>query len=123
MGSTEDRPRWQVEECPPWCVVLHGPHDDEGERRHVSASLAVPARQLRTSGAAGPPLFGEPDPDDGHGERTATTDLAVCLHRLDGGPTTWVYVGDGAEQSLELTVDSWRRLVPALDRVLDLARA
>jgi thioester reductase-like protein len=34
-----------------------------------------------------------------------------------------VYVGDGAEQALELTVDSWRRLVPALDRVLDLARA
>jgi hypothetical protein len=93
-------------------VVLHGPHDDEGDRRHVSASLAVPARQLRTGGDAGPPLFGEPDPDD-----------AVCLHRRVGAPTTWVYVGDGAEQALELTVDSWRRLVPALDRVLDLARA
>ncbi len=122
MARNQEGPVRPAEGCPAWCVVLHGAEDEAGDRRHVSASLAVPARMLR-AGAVDPPLFGEPDPDDGSGERTATADLAVCLHRRDGAPSTWVYVGDGSEQALELTVDSWHRLVPALDRVLDRARS
>ena len=123
MGTTQDRPGAAVSGgCPPWCVVLHEEDDDGAGRRHTSASLAVPVRELDAGGDGTPPLFGEPDPDDGSGERTVTTDLAVCLHRLDGAPTTWLYAGDGTDQVLELTVDSWHRLVPAVDRLLDLAR-
>lgn len=124
MGRDDDRPAWQVEECPAWCVVLHTTDDHESDRRHVSASLSVPVRELRPADAA-PPVVGEPDlsgPDDGPGDRTVATELAVCLQRRDGGPTTWVYVGDGTHQALELSADSWHRLLPALDRVLDLAR-
>ncbi|MBD3778638.1 MAG: hypothetical protein IE923_05160 [Micrococcales bacterium] len=124
MGTTQDRPgRTVAGGCPTWCVVLHEDDDEGATRRHASASLSVPVRELRAGGDESPPLFGELDPDDGHGERTATTDLAVCLHRRDGAPTTWLYAGDGTEQVLELTVESWHRLVPALDRLLDLARA
>ncbi len=126
--TTDERPVWQVEACPAWCVVLHGPDDPVRDREHVSASLAVPARQLLQGPRAVPSPFAEPDaPPPGTGaegaDRTATTDLAVALHRRDGGPVTWLYVGDGAEQVLDLTVESWSRLVPALDRALDRARA
>lgn len=124
MGQSDDRPAWQVEACPAWCVVLHAEDDFESDRRHMSASLSVPARELRAASAA-PPGVGEadlPGPDDGAGDRTVSTELAVCLQRRDGAPTTWVYVGDGTHQALELSADSWHRLLPALDRVLDLAR-
>lgn len=128
MTTLHDRPTWQVEPCPRWCVVLHAQDDDVRDRSHVSASLSVPTRQLLgTPGSAVSP-FAEPEPGAAPGspealDRTATADLAVCVHRRDGSPTTWVYVGDGAVQHLELTADSWHRLMPALDRVLDLARA
>lgn len=124
MGHSDDRPAWQVEACPPWCVVLHAEDDLEGDRRHMSASLSVPARELRPASAEPTPVDGTalPDPDDGPDDRVVATELAVCLQRRDGAPTTWIYVGDGTHQALELSTGSWRRLLPALDRVLDLAR-
>lgn len=125
MTTTDDRPTWQVDTCPPWCVVLHAEDDLEGDRVHVSTSMTVPARQL-LSGATRPGhapldevLPGSPDALD----RTAHADLAVAVHRRDGARTTWVYAGDGSVQLLELTTESWARLVPAVDRALDLARA
>lgn len=128
MRTDDDRPTWQVEACPPWCVVLHAEDDHESDRVHVSTSMSVHARQLLGSpgGAlppdveveqAGPP--GTPEAVD----RTAHADLAVAVHRRDGARTTWVYAGDGAVQHLELTAESWGRLVPAVDRALELARA
>lgn len=128
MSTTDDRPTWQVDPCPPWCVVLHAEHDLEGDRVHVSSAMSVHARMLLGGGqAATPPdLDVEPGGPAGSPEahdRTAHAELAVAVHRRDGARTTWVYAGDGSVQLLELTTDSWARLVPALDRALDLARA
>ena len=124
VETMNGRPAWQVEPCPTWCVVLHEDGDHEHDRHHMSAGMTVPARQLRTTPQRSGWLFGEEDEPAGPGgERTVSADLAVCLHRADGGPTTWLYVGDGEDQSLELTVDSWARLAPALDRMLESARA
>lgn len=122
METSEGRPAWQVEPCPGWCVVLHASDDHERDRKHISAALSVPVRQLRAGKAGADGLFAEPEPGTGD-EHTVSTDLAVCLHRRDGARTTWVYVGDGTDQLLELTLESVVRLMPALDRVLDLARA
>lgn len=125
MMTPDHRPTWQVDTCPPWCVVLHAEDDLEGDRVHVSTSMSVPARQLLGStprpghARLDEVLPGSPDALD----RTAHTDLAVAVHRRDGARTTWVYAGDGSVQLLELTAESWARLVPALDRALDLARA
>lgn|GEM_PF-1068455 len=120
------RPTWQADACPDWCVVLHAQDDDERDRTHVSASLSVPARQLLGGPGAEVSPFAEREPSGPPGspeamDSTAAADLAVCLHRRDGAPSTWVYVGDGAVQHLELSTDSWRRILPALDRVLELA--
>lgn len=125
--TRDDRPTWQVETCPPWCVVLHAEDDLEGDRVHVSASVSVPARQLIGGPAAALPAGlhldeaapGSPEALD----RTTHAELAVAVHRRDGARTTWVYAGDGSVQLLELTAESWARLVPAVDRALELARA
>jgi len=107
-------------------VALHFQDDEAPDRTHVSASLSVPTRQLLGTPGAPVSPFAEPEAAAAPGtpaaaERTAAAELAVCLHRRDGAPTTWVYVGDGAVQHLELSAESWHRLMPALDRVLDLA--
>ena len=38
----------------------------------------------------------------------------IELYRIADGPTTWVYVGDGVEQRLELSIESAARLVATL---------
>jgi hypothetical protein len=103
---------------------MHEQDDHERDRKHVSASLSVPVRQLLAEVGRAASPFAEPEVTTVPGgvERTAQVDLAVVLHRRDGEPTTWLYVGDGAEQLLELTVESWARLAPALDRALERAR-
>jgi hypothetical protein len=121
-----DRPTWQADPCPDWCVVLHAQDDDVRDRSHVSTSMSVAARQLLSGPGAAVSPFAEREPAGRPGtpealDRTAAADLAVCLHRRDGARTTWVYVGDGAVQHLEMSAESWHRLMPALDRVLDLA--
>lgn len=128
MTTERDRPSWQAEPCPPWCVVLHAQDDHPRDRTHVSASMSVPARQLLGGDGTRVSPFADPEPAAAPGgaeahDRTATTDLAVCVHRRDGAATTWLYVGDGAVQHLELTAESWHRLVPAVDRALDLVRS
>jgi len=128
VSTEQDRPTWQVEPCPDWCVVLHAQDDDVRDRAHVSSSMSVASRQLLGGPGAAVSPFAEREPDAAPGspdalDRTAAAELAVCVHRRDGARTTWVYVGDGAVQHLELSAESWHRLMPALDRVLDLARA
>jgi hypothetical protein len=106
-------------------VVLHGQDDHVRDRSHMSASAGVPAQQLVGVGGGAVSPFAEPCAGAPAGtpdalDRTATTELTVCVHRRDGGRTTWVYVGDGAVQALELSAESWARLLPAVDRALDL---
>lgn len=122
MGTSDGRPGWQAEACPPWCVVLHEADDPQEDRRHVSASVPVAVVQRALGRDEPPPLLGgTADPDDPEGPRLV--DLAVCLQRRDGAATTWLYVGDGERQALELCVDSWARLLPAVTRALALVRA
>jgi len=82
-------------ECPAWCVADHRPvaegGEDERSRRHRSAIVDVAAIA----------------PD-------RALELMIELYRIADGPTTWVYVGDGVEQRLELSIESAARLVATL---------
>jgi hypothetical protein len=110
--QTQNPPQWLTEPCPPWCVVLHEQCDHERDRRHVSSSLVVPVVELRG--------IGEPDPPEE--DQSVGEELALCLHRRVGSADTWLYVGDGSRQALELSPESWSRVVPALDRLVAAAR-
>lgn len=46
------------------------------------------------------------------------TEVAIEMHRTHGESTTWVYVGDGFDQYLELSLESVRSLMAALGRVV-----
>jgi hypothetical protein len=80
----------QPTNCPPWCVADHAV-DDDFVARHRSRihDLAVIA------------------PDRGF-------DLMIEFSRLGDEPSTWVYLGDGTDQRLELSLESVRRLVDEL---------
>jgi len=86
--------------CPEWCVAQHQVEDEGGVRRHRSAavSLGVIERNVASAGEA--------------------TEVAIEMHRTEGESTTWVYVGDGFDQYLELSLESVRRLVAALGRTV-----
>ncbi|HEY0188032.1 MAG TPA: hypothetical protein VGC67_11130 [Cellulomonas sp.] len=112
MEIVESYPSWQIDPCPPWCVVAHAEDDHEHDRKHMSSWLTVPAVELE------PVRAGEGRPG-AERERERPEEVALCLHRRDGRRTVWLYAGDGHRQALELTVESWARLVPAVDRLLD----
>lgn len=112
MADHPHPPTWLTEPCPAWCVVLHADDDHPADRSHQSASLAVPVTQLRGIGEHPPPP----------GDAVDTLDLAVVLHRRVGAAQTWLYVGDGQHQGLELDLGSWTRVLTAVDHLVDRAR-
>lgn len=85
--------------CPPWCVADHFAEDEPGQRRHRSRARTVAATQAPTK--RGGVRVGE---------------FVVEVFRDDPAPTVWVYVGDGVDQYLELSLESTRRLVVGVTR-------
>jgi len=86
--------------CPEWCIAHHDDEDEGGVRRHRSAAvdLGVIERSVASRGEA--------------------TELAIEMHRTAGESTTWIYVGDGFDQYLELSTESTQRLAAVLTRML-----
>lgn len=78
--------------CPTWCVADHAA-EDESRVRHRSATIDV--------------AVVAPD---------RAMELMIELYRLDAEPTTWVYIGDGTDQRLELSRESVARLAAVLMR-------
>jgi hypothetical protein len=76
--------------CPTWCVADHAV-EDESRARHRSEIIDVPVVA----------------PD-------RAIDLMVELYRYGAEPTTWVYIGDGTDQRLELSRESVARLAAVL---------
>lgn len=96
--STVDGGR--ASECPDWCVVDHAegnaePHTSEGREVSVDRLTAIPGERSRAQSAP----------------------MVVTMRR--DGEGEWIYVGDGTDQHLELSVESWRRVIGALRETLD----
>jgi len=99
---------WQHEPCPHWCAVQHSESDHERDRAHQGSVAEVPVVAMRDR-----PLLGRSPRDEWY-----ATELAIVVQRRDGSGTTGLYVGDGAEQRLELDLSSARRVVDRLQVVL-----
>lgn len=112
MAAGMPRRQWQVEDCPSWCVVDHGEEDFPDDRKHVSEAHGIAVVEL---------VGTERSAVENRSEVTRSTEMVVCLQRRDGAPTTWLYVGDGFDQSIEVSVESWQRLVAQV--VATLGRA
>lgn len=57
--------------------------------------------------------------EPGRPSRPTAGEVVAILHQDDGG--TWLYVGDGFGQHLELSLDSWRRVIAVGQRLLAVA--
>ncbi|UKJ65402.1 hypothetical protein H1Q78_08945 [Cellulosimicrobium cellulans] len=103
------RPSWQVDDCPPWCAVVHEESDHPHDRKHVSAEIAVPVAALAEHAPPG---------GDRRDEWRAT-ELVLSLHRRDASHETWVYAGDGFEQRIEVLLGDMRRIVAAFEHLME----
>ena len=111
--SSPRRPQWLSEECPAWCVAEHADEDHPHDRKHVSVARVVPVNEL--AGGGGPRAPDRSLPGRG---RVEAAELVVCLHRRVGAADTWVYIGDGLDQRLEISADSCARLLPVVGSVM-----
>lgn len=106
----DERPTWQVDDCPPWCAGRHLENDHPDDRVHRSAGTTVPVIARRQ-------YLG----DEWVEYSVQDVDFEVGASRVDGESATWIYVGSGPAQSIEVTPDGASRLLreagAALDRV------
>ena len=82
--------------CPPWCVADHRGELEGGVVRHRGPTVSLGV------------LLRHPD------GRPQSAELMIEVHRSEGEQTTWVYVGDGTDQRLELSIESTALLAQAL---------
>lgn len=102
------RPSWQHDDCPAWCDGGHRENDQSDDWVHHSAGITIPVitrelsivnRQLHTAIEA------------------STFELG--LTHLDGQSETWLYLGDGTGQHINVSLESARRIEHVLRRVLN----
>ena len=86
--------------CPSWCVADHRREQEGGAVRHRGPTVALGV------------LLRHPE----HGAVPA--ELLIEVHRSEGDATTWLYLGDGTDQRLEVTLESAGLLAAALTRAL-----
>ncbi|TBN57533.1 hypothetical protein EYE40_09105 [Glaciihabitans arcticus] len=80
----------------------HASEDEFGEVRHRSATVTVP---VVARARAGP----------------TATDMMIELWSRERDATVWLYLGDGSDQRLEVTLESAGLLAAALARQLRTA--
>lgn len=85
--------------CPAWCVSLHD--DSDQWHRDAGAQFAVIALDVSS--------------------RPSPLELLMLLHQGADDPTAWIYLGDGTEQRLELSLESLVRVLAGVsDRLARL---
>lgn len=83
--------------CPSWCVADHD--DAPASAAHVGRGRPVPVLQRQPRWDAG--------------FDAALGEVVVVRGQDEHG--SWVYVGDGATQWLEMSVESWRRVIDVVE--------
>lgn len=92
--------------CPDWCTVAHSEKDHPDDRSHRDDGVAVPMVFRRRS-FAGARLVEEIT--QGH--------LVLGRWQREGDPRTWYSLGDDEGREFELSEESFRRLVAAMQRM------
>lgn len=88
---------------PVWCVVDHAQVGAPAAHQGRGVEVAV---QAWVAGDARSP-----------GGTSSVRELVAVPHGSDDGQL-WLYVGDGEDQHLDLTAESWRRVVAAVEGAL-----
>lgn len=97
------QPTWQRGKCPRWCVIDHTEHDLPLDQAHRDAGTDIPAT-LRRKYFAGSTLTHEIAPGT----------ITFGRWRHDADNEDWVLIGDNEGEEIEMSLNSFRRLVRAL---------
>lgn len=100
------RPAWQQSPCPAWCSGGHDDADHPDDRVHRSSSTSVPVISRRLIGV---------DPTE---YVQGISDYEVGLVRRDGESMTWLFIGSGPEEYVEVSLESGHGLWEAVRRVV-----
>lgn len=108
-GSVDEQRSRRSDTCPRWCVTQHDDADEGWDGHHASTHVLVPVITPRVGQGFG-----------GNLERhVEATDVAMLAQRRADEPaTTWIHIV-GERQSLEVTLESARRLHGELGQLLD----
>lgn len=85
--------------CPEWCSASH---DDTADPEHRDAGIELPVIALQSSGL----------------RRAEGVTLLLLLHQRDTDTAPWLYLGDGTEHRMELSLESMRRVLETVSRRL-----
>jgi len=107
MDMDAPRPSWQHSPCPPWCQGGHREDDLCGDRVHRSAGVEETLQARRTHIVRGALEVA-----------TGPEEFTAGLARSEGEDTTWLYVGAGAGQQIEIALDDLPRLREIVARAL-----
>lgn len=101
---TNQRPAWQHEPCPPWCVTTHHEDDHPDDRQHQGLIHTIPGVKLVQTML-----------EDGtmchHAEATT---LFVVRHQYLGEQDEWITIGD-EDEWIEVSAETAQRVREGLD--------
>ena len=100
------RPSWQRTPCPDWCRGGHEEGEPLGDRMHRSAGIEEDVRARRVLVADGALVV-----------ESGVEEFVVGLARADGEATTWLYVGSGVGQQIDVDLRDVPRLVGLIERM------
>lgn len=97
-----------VPPCPSWCVRDHADQDPD-DQLHEGCTRLVGAIALERSPGETPNSIAR---------HAVATELAITRYQYPDDPDEWIYIGDGLH-GLDLSIESVRRLVRVLGRVVE----
>jgi len=105
MNEQDRMAHQQEDRCPWWCVVHHEPGERPADRLHECSGLVVPV--IARPRSAPPATVGE------------VREFVVIVSRKGDRAPTWIYVGDGEEQWLEVDVHTMSQVADVLREVTE----
>lgn len=106
-NSSHPSPHPRAPSCPSWCVRDHADQDPD-DQLHEGRTRLLGAITLERSGET-------PNSITRH---AVATELAITRYQYPDDPDEWIYIGDGTH-GLDLSLESVRRLVRIVDRVVE----
>lgn len=94
--------------CPSWCVRDHADQDPDNQL-HEGRTRLVGAITLERSPGETPNSIAH---------HAVATEIAITRYQYPDDPDEWIYISDGLH-GLDLSIESVRRLVRVLGRVVE----
>lgn len=107
-SSSRPSPHTEAPSCPSWCIRNHADQDPDDHLHEGHTRLLAAITLERSSGEAPNTIL----------RQAIATELTITRYQYPDDPDEWIYIGDGTH-GLDLSLESARRLVQSLGRVVE----